>query len=108
MDFFIAIVQQIWNAICLTSVESFLEIASVKTKLNIYPITINLRQMKQFNHKMFIAAVVVGGLFIGAVKGQEARTRWVNKMRTRDERKMKTNPKEVMLDDYEIASFHNN
>jgi uncharacterized protein (DUF2062 family) len=74
-----------------------------------FPNTINLRQMKQFNHKIFIAAVVVGGLFIGAVKGQEARSSWVKRMKTRDERKMKAqNPKEVVLDDYEIASFHNN
>jgi len=65
--------------------------------------------MKQFNHKIFIAAVVVGGLFIGAVKGQEARTSWMRKMKSKDERKMKPeNPNEVMLDDYEIASFHNN
>ena len=63
--------------------------------------------MKQINHKIFIAAVVVGGLFIGAVKGQGARSNWVKKMKTRDERKMKANPNEVALDDYEIASFHN-
>ena len=63
--------------------------------------------MKQFNHRIFIAAVVVGGLFIGALKGQEARSRWISKMKTRDERKMKANPNEVVLDDYEIASFHN-
>ena len=63
--------------------------------------------MKQFNHRIFIAAVVVGGLFIGAFKGQEARSRWISKMKTRDERKMKTSPDEVVLDDYEIASFHN-
>jgi hypothetical protein len=63
--------------------------------------------MKQFNHKIFIAAVVVGGLFIGAVKGQEARSRWICKMKTRDERKIKADPGEVVLDDYEIASFHN-
>ena len=65
--------------------------------------------MKQFNHRIFIAAVVVGGLFVGAVKGQEARSRWISKWKTRDERKMKPqNPNEVVLDDYEIASFHNN
>ena len=64
--------------------------------------------MKQINHKIFIAAVVVGGLFIGAVKGQGARSNWVKKMKTRDERKMKPGLKEVVLDDYEIASFHNN
>ena len=65
--------------------------------------------MKQFNHKIFIAAVVVGGLFIGVVKGQEARSSWMRKMKSKDERKMKPeNPNEVVLDDYEIASFHNN
>ena len=64
--------------------------------------------MKQFNHRIFIAAVVVGGLFIGAVKGKEARSRWISKVKTRDEsRKVKT-PNEVELDDYEIASYHNN
>jgi uncharacterized protein (DUF2062 family) len=65
--------------------------------------------MKQINHKIFIAAVVVGGLFIGAVKGQGARSSWMRKMKSKDERKMKPeNPNEVVLDDYEIASFHNN
>jgi hypothetical protein len=65
--------------------------------------------MKQINHKLFLAAIVVAGLFVGAVKGQEARTRWVSKMRTRDEsRKMKTEKPsdEVVLDDFEMASFH--
>jgi hypothetical protein len=63
--------------------------------------------MKQINSRIFIAAVVVGGLVVGAVKGQEARDRWVSKMKTRDERKVKASPGEVVLDDYEIASFHN-
>jgi hypothetical protein len=65
--------------------------------------------MKRINHKLFIAAIVVAGMFVGALKGQEARSRWVSKMRTRDEsRKLKTEKpsEEVMLDDFEIASFH--
>jgi len=66
--------------------------------------------MKQFNHRIIIAAIVVGGLFVGAVKGQDARTRWVSKMKGREDRKPKAekNANEVELDDYEIASFHNN
>jgi len=67
--------------------------------------------MKQFNHRLFIAAVIVGGLFVGAVKGQEARTRWITKMKGRQEDKKVRTEKivdEVVLDDYEIASFHNN
>jgi hypothetical protein len=65
--------------------------------------------MKRINNKLFIAAIVVAGMFVGAVKGQEARSRWVSKMRTRDEsRKLKTEKPsdEVVLDDFEIASFH--
>lgn len=67
--------------------------------------------MKKINNRLFIAAVVVGGLFVGAVKGQEARTRWMTKMKGRPEdKKVRTNKpvNEVILDDYEIASFHNN
>lgn len=64
--------------------------------------------MKQINHRIFIAAVVVGGLFIGALKGQEARSRWITKMKTREDNRKVKNPNEVVLDDYEIASFHNN
>jgi hypothetical protein len=65
--------------------------------------------MKQINHRIFIAAVVVGGLFVGAVRGQEARSRWLSKMKTREENKGTKSPKanEVVLDDFEIASFHN-
>ena len=65
--------------------------------------------MKQVNYKLIMSAIVVGGLFIGVVKGQEARTKWKNKMKSRYEsRKIKSSdkPKEVVLDDYEIASFH--
>ena len=65
--------------------------------------------MKQINHRLFIAAIVVGGLFVGAVKGPDARSRWISKMKARDEKKLKPdNPNEVILDDYEIASYHNN
>jgi hypothetical protein len=67
--------------------------------------------MKQINHRLFIAAIVVGGLFVGAVKGQEARSRWIIKMRSRQEEKKASAEKivdEVVLDDFEIASFHNN
>jgi hypothetical protein len=67
--------------------------------------------MKQMNHKIILASILVGGLFVGIVKGQEARTRWVSKMKIRkDVRKMKFEKKsgEVNLDDFEIASFHKN
>lgn len=67
--------------------------------------------MKRFINKLIVAFIVIGGLFIGAVKGQEARTKWVNKMKSRTENKRLkpvSQPEEVMLDDFEIASFHRN
>lgn len=66
--------------------------------------------MKQVNYKLIMSAIVVAGLFIGVVKGQEARTKWTSKMKSRYEsRKIKTPATgEVALDDHEIASFHRN
>lgn len=67
--------------------------------------------MKQLNHKIILASILVGGLFVGIVKGQEARSRWVTKMKTRKEdlrTKPEKKPRVVVLDDFEIASFHKN
>ena len=67
--------------------------------------------MKQMNHKIVLATIITSGLFVGFVKGQEARSRWVSKMKGKVEsRKIKTEKKavEVALDDFEIASFHKN
>lgn len=66
--------------------------------------------MKPVIYKAMLAFIVVGGLFIGILKGQEARTKWMNKMKSRYENKrMKSvaNPDEIVLDDYEWQSFHN-
>jgi hypothetical protein len=67
--------------------------------------------MKPFTQKLILTAIIFGGLFIGIVRGQEARTRWISKMKSRqDEKKSKLEkkPHEVILDDFEIASFHRN
>ena len=63
--------------------------------------------MKQLNNMIILA----GGFFIAAVKGQNARSRWISKMKSRNEsRKSKSGntSEEVPLDDFEIASFHKN
>lgn len=67
--------------------------------------------MKQLNYKLVIATMIVSGLFIGIVRGQEARSRWISKMKSKFEHwRQKNEPekKEVKLDDFEIASFHQN
>lgn len=63
--------------------------------------------MKQLNNII----IFTGGLFIAVFKGQEARSRWISKMKNRNEnrkQKLENASEEVLLDDFEIASFHKN
>jgi len=61
-------------------------------------------------YKLTMTTIMTFGLFVGMVKGQEARTKWVNKMKGRFEssEKHKSNPDEVILDEIEMAAFHSN
>ena len=62
-------------------------------------------------YKTIMIFIVVAGLFIGMVKGQEARAKWVDKMKSKYENKRAKagmHPEEIVLDDYEWQSFHNN
>ena len=59
-------------------------------------------------------AVTVGGM-IGVVKGEEARQKWVFRMKSKyenrrlmAERKSLARKGGVLLDDIELAAFHNN
>ena len=71
--------------------------------------------MKGVKNKMVVfLAVSVGGM-IGLVKGEEAKQKWVFRMKSKyenrrlmAERKSIARRGGVMLDDIELASFHNN
>jgi hypothetical protein len=71
--------------------------------------------MKGIKNKMVVfLAVTVGGM-IGVVKGEEAKQKWVFRVRSKyenrrlmAERKSLARKGGVMLDDIELASFHNN
>jgi hypothetical protein len=71
--------------------------------------------MKGFKNKMVVfLAVSVGGM-IGVVKGEEAKQKWVFRMKSKyenrrlmAERKSLARKGGVMLDDIEMAAFHNN
>jgi hypothetical protein len=71
--------------------------------------------MKGVKNKMVVfLAVTVGGM-IGVVKGEEAKQKWVFRMKSKyenrrlmAERKSIARKGGVMLDDIELASFHNN
>ena len=71
--------------------------------------------MKGVKNKMVIfAAVTIGGM-IGLIKGEEAKQKWVFRLRSKyetrrlvAERKSIARKGGVLLDDIELASFHNN
>ncbi|GGB08240.1 hypothetical protein [Puia dinghuensis] len=71
--------------------------------------------MKGFKNKMVVfLAVTVGGM-IGVVKGEEAKQKWVFRMKSKyenrrlmAERKSIARKGGVLLDDIELASYHKN
>ena len=71
--------------------------------------------MKGIKNKMVVfLAVTVGGM-IGVVKGEEAKQKWVFRMKSKYEnRRLMAEKKSiarkggVLLDDIELAAYHNN
>ncbi len=71
--------------------------------------------MKGLKNKMVVfLAVSVGGM-IGVVKGEEAKQKWVFRMKSKyenrrlmAERKSIARKGGVLLDDIELAAYHNN
>jgi hypothetical protein len=66
--------------------------------------------MKKVIYSLIFSFIMVAGLFIGMVKGQEVRNKWISKMKFRYEEK-KENKKPVlregiMLDEIEEATYH--
>lgn len=68
--------------------------------------------MNQFQHKLVIMLAVFVGSIVGLFRGNEARQKWVYRIKSRyeDKRQMAAKkplqPGEVMLDDIELAAFH--
>lgn len=70
--------------------------------------------MRRFQQKAVLITVMVVGSFIGVVKGQDARQRWMFKIlskqeekQTRAVRKADIRKGKIALDDIEMAAFHN-
>ncbi|MFC0774577.1 hypothetical protein [Terrimonas alba] len=67
--------------------------------------------MKRIISTLLFSLIMVAGLFIGMIKGQEVRNRWVSKMKTRHEERRsnsvaETPQGEVVLDEIEMATYH--
>ena len=71
--------------------------------------------MKGIKQKMLVFLAVTAGGMIGVVKGEEAKQKWVFRMKSKyenrrlmAERKSLARKGGVLLDDIELAAFHNN
>ena len=71
--------------------------------------------MKKARNKIVIFLAVTIGTVIGMFKGEEAKQKWVFKLKTKYENKRLMAEKKsiarkggVMLDDIEMAAYHNN
>ncbi|GAB2671273.1 hypothetical protein GCM10027036_25750 [Flavihumibacter cheonanensis] len=70
--------------------------------------------MKRFQQKAVVMVVMVVGSLIGAFKGQEARQKWMFRILSKQEekqsraiRKAEVRKGKVLLDDIEMAAYHN-
>ena len=65
--------------------------------------------MKKVFYKIVFSSIMLGGMFIGMVKGPEAKQKWVNKKKIKYEAKKSyaTDGYPVILDDIEMATYHN-
>jgi hypothetical protein len=66
--------------------------------------------MKRFIYTLLFSMIVVAGLFIGMVKGQEVRNKWVSKMKFKhEEKRLAKKPVlrgGIALDEIEEATYH--
>ncbi len=67
--------------------------------------------MKVVIYKFFFRLILVAGIFVGIVKGQEARQKWVTRKKMKYEAKRAVQKRVgdhslVMLDDFEMSAFH--
>ena len=68
--------------------------------------------MKRMIYKIPFSLILMTGMFIGMVKGQDVRQKWVSKMKNRHEEQrasskfIKHNQAEIMLDEIELATYH--
>ncbi|HVZ56517.1 MAG TPA: hypothetical protein VG870_07650 [Chitinophagaceae bacterium] len=66
--------------------------------------------MKRIFYSFLLSMILVGGLFVGMVRGQEVRQRWVARMKTRYEERERTRTSQgedqLMLDEFEMSAYH--
>lgn len=71
-----------------------------------------MEKMRHMIYKIPFSIIIMMGILIGVVKGQDVRQKWVSKMKNRYEEK-KASAKylpgkqyEIMLDEIELSTYH--
>jgi hypothetical protein len=68
--------------------------------------------MKMTIYKFIIGIILLSGIFVGIVKGQEARQKWVSKKKIKYETRKatrkspQTDKSLVVLDEIEMSTYH--
>jgi hypothetical protein len=68
--------------------------------------------MKAIFYKFFFRIILLSGIIVGILKGQEARQKWISKKKIKYEAKKAFQKKTdgdqslVMLDDIEMSTYH--
>lgn len=95
----------IWNSFWLIEI----------VLINNDDITVQRDVMKMFRSRIILILALTIGTIVGIFRGNEARQKWVFRIKSRfDEKRQLAEQKRLMrdggvaLDDIEIAAFHNN
>ena len=66
--------------------------------------------MRRIMYTLLLSMIMIAGLFIGMIRGQEVRDKWISKMKFKHEERKENHkqfPKgEIMLDEIEEATYH--
>ena len=66
--------------------------------------------MRRIIYSLLFSMIMIAGLFIGMIKGQEVRNKWLSKMKFKHEERRESQKQlvkgEIMLDEIEEATYH--
>jgi len=66
--------------------------------------------MRRIIYTLLFSMIMIAGLFIGMIKGQEVRNKWLSKMKFKHEERRESQKQvvkgEIMLDEIEEATYH--
>lgn len=66
--------------------------------------------MRRIIYTLLFSMIIIAGLFIGMVRGQEVRNKWISKMKFKHEERKEPQKQvvrgEITLDEIEEATYH--